>query len=76
MDFIRRHTFRDGDHCTIDEIYAFNTITPMELERMREEYALVERMRRAEASHRAAEGARRVRQERMAKEWEAEHGER
>lgn len=83
MDYMRRHEFRrvkgaDGterieDHCTIDEIYAANTMSRAEFELLQKKQQLNEMERRKEASRRYASERDWERRESMAEEWEAEH---
>ncbi len=66
---ISRHTFKRGDDgvpedcCTLEEIYAGNTITVAELAALHDWFSVRERMRMAKAGKRARED-----------EWAAEFG--
>lgn len=83
-DIMRGHEFRrvkdpDGterieDHCTLDEIYAANTMTRSEFELLQKEQQLNEMERRRESRRRYAAERERERHDRMAEEWEASHG--
>lgn len=84
LDYMRPHEFRrvegeDGrqrieDHCTIDEIYAANTISKAEFELIQKRQKLNEAERRREQRERYARSKDAERHDRMAEEWEAMHG--
>lgn len=82
-DITRGHEFRrvrDGaverieDHCTLDEIYAANTLSRAEFELLQKEQKLNEMERRRESQRRYAVERDRERHDRMAEEWEVAHG--